>query len=252
MVNARGIGQPPPERIDPLEEPPGIVAHHLAKYAVASAMLGPGTIADIGCGLGYGTASLDREDRSIFGVDVDEETIRTATSRYSTRRLAFALMDGQVLAFRKESLDGVVCFEALEHLRDPHRHIAEVARVLKSAGTYIVSTPRAGTGGSPDINPHHHHEFDREGLERLLLTFFDDVSLMGQTRRRTGLHALAVRLDVLGLRRGRLMQPTLRRIATFLGGRATEDALPEDFSIGPDLGESSELVAVCRAPRKQT
>ena len=43
-----------PERIDPLEEPRGIVSYHMKKYDFARAQLG-GTVLDVACGVGYGT-----------------------------------------------------------------------------------------------------------------------------------------------------------------------------------------------------
>jgi hypothetical protein len=46
-----------PERIDPLKEPPGIVAHHLKKYDFSRPQLS-GTVIDVACGVGYGTDFL--------------------------------------------------------------------------------------------------------------------------------------------------------------------------------------------------
>lgn len=244
--------KPPPERIDPRSEPPGIVAHHLAKYAFASEEVGRGRILDVGCGLGYGTATLGDTHRLVMGVDVDPEAVQVATANYSNSSVAFACMDAERLAIKDGSMDSVVCLEAIEHFNQPRNHLREAVRILKPTGTYIVSTPAAGTGGSPELNPHHVHEFDRETLEGLLREFFLEVTIKGQTRHRQRVHGLVVRLDVLGIRRLRAIQPVLRKLASALGGRATADAIPADFQIGEGIASPSELVAIGRGIRSLT
>lgn len=173
----------PPERIDPKTELSGVVAHHLTKYKFASGVIGPGRVLDVGCGLGYGTAALCSSDRVVIGIDISPDAIAIAKSRYPEDGLTFQQADGQVLPFSGDSCCAVVCLEAIEHFREPVRHVVEVARVLKSSGIYVLSTPRPGTGGAPELNPFHHHEFTDEDLSALLSQHFRDVTLFGQRRR---------------------------------------------------------------------
>ena len=49
--------------------------------------------------------------------------------------------DGARLPFADGSIDGVVCLEVIEHVRDPAMVVAEIARVLRSGGQAWLSMP---------------------------------------------------------------------------------------------------------------
>jgi predicted glycosyltransferase len=118
--------------------------------------------------------------------------------------------------------------------------------VLRAGGVYIVSTPRVeGTARSP----YHAVEFSQDDLERLLRRYFDDVELYGQRRVQTRRHRLMQSVDVLGLRR-RL--PFLRRAGRLLlGTSAMADVSSDGILISREgIEGASELVAVCRRPRR--
>ncbi|MHB8457092.1 MAG: glycosyltransferase, partial [Acidimicrobiales bacterium] len=199
-----------PERIDPEETVPGIVAHHLVKYQLAARQIGRGRVLDIGCGVGYGSKYLAKEGTTVVGIDVAPEALDVARKRYSGPGVAFALADGARLPFNSASFDAVTCLEAIEHFDHPDQHLAEVVRVLRADGVYAVSTPQPGTGGSPEENPHHHHEFSLEGFEELLSRHFSDVVVLGQRRLQTASHRTIQRADVLGLRRLSVLRPMAR------------------------------------------
>lgn len=245
------LSKAPPERIDPRTVPPGIVAHHLAKYRLAASLLSAGRILDVGCGVGYGTATLAASDREVIGVDVAPEALDVARTRYAGKGVSFQQMDGEDLHFPDGSFNGVICFEAIEHFHHPERHLSEVVRLLRPDGVYLMSTPQPGHDADPAHNPHHHHEFSRQDLERLLRGAFDDVVLRGQHRRQSSSHRAAQRADVLGVRRLSALRPLARLVSKALGTRATEDAVIEDFLIDEDgLKNGTEFVGVCRLPRR--
>lgn len=233
----------PPERIDPLQESIGTVSHHLVKYLFAGQQLGFGRCLDVGCGLGYGSHTLATASRQVVGIDLDPSTIATASARYGEVR--FCVMDAHRLGFREESFESVVSFEAVEHLADPNAHLAEVERVLTDDGAYIVSTPLAGTGGAPELNPFHHHEYTEESFRELLTGRFRRVQILGQRRVRSSAQRTAVRLDVVGLRKIHFLRPLARRVSNKLGTRSVEEALPTDFVIDAVSADTTELIAVC-------
>ncbi len=81
------------------------------------------------------------------------------------------------LPFEDASFDLVLCCEVLEHLLDPERGLAEVARVARRA--VIVSTPREPLWRALNLargayvrqlgnTPGHVQHFSRRGLERLV------------------------------------------------------------------------------------
>ncbi len=71
--------------------------------------------------------------------------------------------------------------QSLEHVPDPERVVAEVARVLEPDGVAIFVTPNRLTLGRPDeiIDPYHYIEFDPDELRRLCEPRFETVELRG-------------------------------------------------------------------------
>ena len=233
---------PAPERIVPDETEPGIVALHLKRYEFARPYCEGRDVLDAGCGVGYGTAFLGEAARRVLGVDISADAIAYARRRYARPNVEFAVADLLALAEPDGSFDVVCCFETIEHLADQPAFVAEVRRVLRPKGTFLVSTPRAGTTGE---NPHHERELSAAELEGLLRGAFLDVELYGQRRLQTARHRAVQRLDVLGLRR-RL--PFLRPLARSVLGTAPMAEVPRDEIeiVAGRLDDATELIAVCR------
>jgi ubiquinone/menaquinone biosynthesis C-methylase UbiE len=238
-----------PERIDPLMEAEGIVAYHLKKYEFARNQIG-GTVLDVACGVGYGTDFLSAACDRTIGVEIADEAIAIARSRYLNDLLWFVQGDAEQLPFPDACAEAVTCFEGIEHFADPARHLAEVARVLRPEGSYFVSTPHPGGHVHGDDNPFHLHEFELAEFEAILSAQFAEVSMFGQFRLQTDAHRNAQKLDVLGLRKVAWLRPLARKISRSAFKTApTEEAKLEDFEIRPFDGEATEYVAVCSDPR---
>jgi SAM-dependent methyltransferase len=238
-----------PERIDPLKEPPGIVAHHLKKYDFARPKLS-GTVIDVACGVGYGTEFIGPGCERVIGLEIAEEAIAIARERYRQENVWFVRGNAEQLPFPDASADAITCFEGIEHFVDPQIHLSEVARVLKPAGTYVVSTPHPDAHAHGEDNPFHLHEFDPLRFEALLCASFTDVSMFGQCRVQTDAHRAAQKLDLLGLRRIAWLRPLTRWISrSALRTAPTEEATLDDLEIRSFEGEATEYVAVCIRPR---
>jgi len=50
-------------------------------------------------------------------------------------------MDVTNLKFENETFDYIICYQVLEHVKDDHKAISELVRVLKPAGTCFVTCP---------------------------------------------------------------------------------------------------------------
>lgn len=237
-----------PERVDPLTTSPGVVAHHLKKYEFALKYVG-GLTLDVACGVGYGTAHLATATAFAVGLEIDPDAVNVAGSRYRSVRCLFVRGDACRLPYATGVADAVTCFEGVEHFSDPEGHVAEVARVLRDDGVYLVSTPLEA---HVHENPFHLHEFDAHGLTALLGRHFGEVQLLGQRRVQTEAHQAAQRLDVLGLRRLRVLRPLARVVSrTVLRTAPAEEATLDDFVIDGAVDKAYEFVAVCGHPRRK-
>jgi len=192
--------------------------------------------------VGYGTAHLAPVARSVVGADVSEEAIAYARTRYAAPNAEFVVADAAALPFADASFDTVCSFETLEHLPDRDGYLAEVARVLRPGGAYLVSTPHAKRTTEHPDNPFHTVELDRDDFEALLRRHFSTVELYGQHRRQTRRHRAMQRLDVLGLRRHLSF---LRGASAIVGTAPTAEVTLDGIVVDRDLRRAKALIAVC-------
>ena len=174
--------------------------------------------------------------------------------------------DMRALPFPAGSFASVVSVQSIEHVPDPERVLAEVARVLEPGGVAVFVTPNRLTLGRPDeiIDPYHHIEYDAAELRALCAPWFAEVDVRGlfgsprymalfDAERRT-LDRL-LRLDPLRLRRAvpnrarrRLYDALLRRARHADDPRAAA-IVPEDFELrAAGLDAALDVVAVCTDP----
>jgi SAM-dependent methyltransferase len=238
-----------PERIVPDETPPGPVAIHEKRYRFALPHCTGKRVLDAACGVGYGTALLADTAAEVVGVDVSEDAIAYARSRYARPNVEFRVEDLLKPDLDDRSFDVVCSFETLEHLPDRETYLGHMGRVLRDDGVYIVSTPRAAeTTQTPD-NPHHFVEYSSDDFEQLLHPHFSRVELFGQRRIQTRRHRWLQRLDVLGLRRRLGFIRGVGKLAT--GTDPTQDVSLEGITIDRrDVDTADVLVAVCRRPSR--
>jgi len=107
---------------------------------------------DIACGSGGPVLRIaDRTGCSVVGVDVHEQAITTATSLASQRGLSeraqFQVADATApLPFSDASFDAIVCIDAINHLPNRPRVLADWARLLKPCGKLLFTDPITLTG----------------------------------------------------------------------------------------------------------
>jgi len=105
------------ERVVPWNPESGIILHHhVERYAWAMQFVAGKTVADLGCGCGYGSYMLSWIAQSVVGVDIDLETIRFCKEHFHAENLRFQA--GDVEGWLPDA-QVYVLFEVLEHTRDP-------------------------------------------------------------------------------------------------------------------------------------
>jgi SAM-dependent methyltransferase len=227
---------------------------HRAEYQLCATLLGPGRVLDLGCGIGHSYEEL--APRETVGVDV-------APAALAGQNRETVVADMRELPFADGSFASVVSIHSIEHVPDPERMLAEVARVLEAGGRAIFATPNRLTFGRPDeiIDPYHYIEFDDQQLRALCAPYFTVSSVLGMhaSPRYMAIHNDERReLDRLLARDPlRLRRFVPRRALQYLydrrlsGDRAAPrpgalEIGPEDFwSSDEGLGEAIDLLAVC-------
>lgn len=99
---------------------------------------------DVATGTGRMALSLLRQltfDGHVVGLDMSQEMLKIArlkTQRY-TGRVTLVWKDATRLPFGDECFDAVSCVEALEFLPQPQATLAEMERVLRPGGSFLVT-----------------------------------------------------------------------------------------------------------------
>jgi len=234
------------ERIIPSETSERLYFNHLKRYEFARAFVDGKHVLDLACGVGYGTAYLADAAQHAVGVDVSWEAIEYAVKHYNRANVSFAQGDALMMPFSSSSFDAVISFETIEHVPDAELYLAEVKRLLKPNGVYIVSTPAAKTYTRTPANPYHVQEWPPAEFEALLRRFFSSVALYSQHELKQAAAVAVKKADRFNLR---LLIPKPARlfIARALGLRTMYDVKMEHITITPGVHpDATETVCVCQ------
>jgi SAM-dependent methyltransferase len=227
---------------------------HVAAYALSAPHLPAGKVLDVGCGVGHSYQLL--APRETVGLDIDPDAL--AGQARETR-----VGDMRELPFEDASFSAVLSVQAIEHVPDPDRALAEARRVLKPGGVAVFVTPNRLTFGPADevIDPYHYVEFSADELRACCESVFDRVELHGLfgspryldfvAAERQSLEGV-LRWDPLRIRR---LAPRRLRMALYNRGlrRRRSMADPNAAAIDPTdfdtrdapPAEALDLVAVC-------
>ncbi len=127
-------------------------------------------VLEAGCGEGYGADLISRVAARVVALDYDEATVAHVRARYPQVEVRHGNL--AQLPLVDASVDVVVNFQVIEHLWDQAQFVNECARVLRSSGVLMVSTPNRITfspGRDTPINPFHTRELNADELSQLLL-----------------------------------------------------------------------------------
>src|SRR5581483_1546083 len=115
--------------------------------------LGPGkTLLDVACGSGGPVLRIaEKAGCSVAGVDIHDQAIATAKALAAERKLEtraeFRVVNAsEPLPFPDSTFDAITCIDAINHLPDRPRVLADWARILKAGGRLLFTDPITVTG----------------------------------------------------------------------------------------------------------
>lgn len=157
-----------------------IYNEHLIRYEFAKEFVKERTVLEIACGTGYGSNMLvEAGAKNVIAMDIDENAIRKASEEYKKENLQFKIGDAESIDLADNSVDVLVSFETIEHLKNPEKFLSEAKRVLKPNGIIIVSTPNFFV--SKNKNPYHIFEYTEAQFKAVLYKQFAFVKILNQS-----------------------------------------------------------------------
>lgn len=153
---------------------------HEVAYRYALGWVRGADVLEAGAGEGYGAAVLSTSARRVFALDYDASAIDHIRRKYP----AVPPLRGNLAALpiNCAAVDVVVSLQTVEHLWNQPEFVAECARVLRPAGTFLISTPNRLTfspGLDKPLNPFHTRELTAAELEELLEPQFRVTRMFG-------------------------------------------------------------------------
>ena len=131
------------------------------------------TILDVGCGISTVLHYIDGEKH---GIDPLADEYRKLYQYPEDINISQGR--GEDLPFKDQCFDIVFCSNVLDHTENPHKTIAEIFRVLKTSGSFVLTVEVFAADNKRDLA--HPHTFTKKHVCTLIrkkfFTVFEDTS----------------------------------------------------------------------------
>lgn len=162
------------ERVSHLDASDNFVYQRSALAYREAAKMVSGCVLEIGTGSGYGIDVISPCAQSFTTIDkFDCRKDISDCTNVEFHRMTVPPMP----SIASSSMDYVISFQVIEHIRDDFGLLAEIYRVLKPGGRLIITTPNRLM--SLTRNPWHVREYTPSQFTNLLGAYFPKVESMG-------------------------------------------------------------------------
>jgi len=174
------------ERFVPWAKDGQVRYEHLHRYYLAQNFVKGKNVLDLACGEGYGSFMLAKQAKSVVGIDNDEKTINHAKEKYVLQKNLKFIQTSMLDLQLDQKFDSIICFEALEHVKEHDKLFSEIKNHLSPKGILVISTPNKtiysyNEKGEPlEPNPFHAKELDLGELRTLIEKYFKKQIILGQ------------------------------------------------------------------------
>lgn len=117
----------------------------------------PGRILEVGSSTGLNCLALQAAfpDAEVIGIEPEKEAVAAAIATaesFGAPRTRFVQGFGEDLPLPDESVDFILCHTVIEHVLDPRKVIAEMARTLRRGGAISLEAPNYLWPKEPHLN----------------------------------------------------------------------------------------------------
>ena len=123
------------------------------RYEWASKLSTNKDVLEVACGAGIGLGILARKANSVIGGDIDHEVLSFGLAHYDTSKIQIKKLDACEIELPDNSIDVVVCFEAIYYFPSLDNFLSEVERILRPDGVLLCSSVNCEWSG---FNPSSH------------------------------------------------------------------------------------------------
>ncbi len=150
-----------------------IYSEHVTRYLAVKPIVNSKTVLDIASGSGYGTKILAESAKFVYGIDVNEVAVNYSRKNYASKNTKYLVGNAETIPLEDNTVDVVVTFETIEHIKNYRKFLDEISRVLKPDGLLIISTPNDVEFA--EGNHFHLHEFKYDELVALLRKYYKNI-----------------------------------------------------------------------------